>query len=224
MWDIDDLARRFDRPVTIDAGADRKRASVALILRPSKPGGHSVSSSAANKLSNASAAVPNRARPSVLVIERASREGDPWSSHMAFPGGRNDPSDDDLLYTAIRETQEETGLELERQNVVGQLHDIDGRHSGLIVSCFVFEYHQDAALRLNHEVASAFWVSFDQLLDPESLIEFRPPGERWNEDFPGIRVGTKPNHVIWGLTYRLLCDFVSRLDEMALPVHIPPDS
>ena len=49
----------------------------------------------------------------VLLIKRAESERDPWSGHMALPGGRREPGDPDLAGTAIRETAEETGVELE---------------------------------------------------------------------------------------------------------------
>src|SRR5215471_21768996 len=61
----------------------------------------------------------------VLLIRRAQKTGDPWSGHMAFPGGRQDPSDLDLLHTAVRETQEEVGLELSPgRNLIGRLDDL----------------------------------------------------------------------------------------------------
>lgn len=223
MWKIDQLAGRFDNAGTIDAEGDRKRAAVALILCPSQALGDDTVYDDTVAGALGSGRRPGRGeRPSVLVIERASKRGDPWSGHMAFPGGRNDEQDSDLVHTAMRETEEETGIVLARDALAGQLHDIDGRHSNLIVSCFVFKLAQPARMQLNHEVASAFWVGFDHLLDCANLIDYRPPGDKWTSDFPGIRVGVKPNHVIWGLTYRLLCDFVSRLEQVDLPVHIPP--
>ena len=50
----------------------------------------------------------------VLLIRRAEDERDPWSGHMALPGGHHDPDDADLVATALRETREEVGLELDR--------------------------------------------------------------------------------------------------------------
>ena len=46
----------------------------------------------------------------ILMIKRAARDGDPWSGHMAFPGGRMEKEDQSLRETAIRETFEEVGL------------------------------------------------------------------------------------------------------------------
>src|SRR5436190_20285034 len=49
----------------------------------------------------------------ILLIKRAERAGDPWSGQIAFPGGRQDPEDRDLLETAVSETRAETGVELD---------------------------------------------------------------------------------------------------------------
>ena len=49
----------------------------------------------------------NAGDPEILLIRRAERKGDPWSGHMAFPGGREDARDESLLETALRETREE---------------------------------------------------------------------------------------------------------------------
>ena len=52
--------------------------------------------------------------PEILLIRRADREGDPWSGHIAFPGGRVDPTDISTQATAERETLEEIGLDLQK--------------------------------------------------------------------------------------------------------------
>ncbi|MGH7644285.1 MAG: NUDIX hydrolase, partial [Gemmatimonadales bacterium] len=60
----------------------------------------------------------------LLLIKRAEREGDPWSGQIALPGGRRDPQDPDLLATALRETLEETGLDLAGAERLGTLDDL----------------------------------------------------------------------------------------------------
>ena len=52
--------------------------------------------------------------PELLMIKRAEAEGDPWSGHVACPGGRMEPEDHDLAVTAVRETLEETGDDIAR--------------------------------------------------------------------------------------------------------------
>ena len=60
----------------------------------------------------------------LLLIRRAEDERDPWSGHIALPGGRMDPDDRDLRATAIRETREELGFELEGDAFLGRFDEI----------------------------------------------------------------------------------------------------
>ena len=66
-----------------------------------------------------------RGDPEVLFIKRAAREGDRWTSHIAFPGGRRDAEDVDDQATSIRETHEEIGLDLRADHClsVGKLSE-----------------------------------------------------------------------------------------------------
>lgn len=66
-----------------------------------------------------------RGEPEIFYIKRATRPTDKWSAHVAFPGGRRDETDEDALYTAMRETWEEVGLDLADRDFlhVGQLDD-----------------------------------------------------------------------------------------------------
>jgi 8-oxo-dGTP pyrophosphatase MutT (NUDIX family) len=56
--------------------------------------------------------------PELLFIKRAEYEGDPWSGQIAFPGGRAEERDGSLAETAIRETREETGIDLAREGMI----------------------------------------------------------------------------------------------------------
>ncbi len=142
--------------------------------------------------------------PELLFIERARRDGDPWSGHMAFPGGRLEPGDPSTRFTAQRETLEEVGVSLHRSEILGRLDDARGYRGGqqlsLIISAHVFLLDSDQPLRVNHEVESAFWVPVTNLLDTTNHVEYphRPEG------YPGINVGDLDRHVVWGLTYRFL--------------------
>ncbi len=152
----------------------------------------------------------------VLLIERARREGDPWSGQMAFPGGRKDESDPDLRHTAIRETREEVGLVLEGAPVLGRLDDQSGSRAGrsetLVISGFVFEVEHRSPTTPNDEVESAFWVPLSDLLDPALRIEYRHPPHP-EIVFPAVVVGDPDRHVVWGLTLR----FLERFFELVAP-------
>jgi 8-oxo-dGTP pyrophosphatase MutT (NUDIX family) len=54
--------------------------------------------------------------PEILFIKRAASNKDHWTSHVAFPGGRKDPEDEDDCETAIRETWEEVGIDLREES------------------------------------------------------------------------------------------------------------
>lgn len=165
----------------------RPRAAVAVVLRESAPG------------------------PELLLIERARHPEDPWSGHMAFPGGRIDPGDASPQAAAERETREEVGLSLAGAELLGRLDDIEGRHAGrplsLVISAHVFHHAAPGALALNYEVESALWVPVARLVDPAAHVAYPTP----YGDYPGILVGEPDRHVVWGLTYRFLEIFFDTL-------------
>jgi 8-oxo-dGTP pyrophosphatase MutT (NUDIX family) len=149
----------------------------------------------------------------MLFIERARHPADPWSGHMAFPGGRVDPGDASPRHAAERETREEVGLDLGGGELLGRLDDVDGAPPGLdrlVVSAFVYSLrpHGDVRPRgtvtLNHEVSDALWVPVPNLIDRARHVPFFwPPGQRATH-YPGIVVGDPERQVVWGLTYRFL--------------------
>ena len=151
--------------------------------------------------------------PRLVVIHRASRDGDPWSGHAALPGGRRDDTDPDLAATARRETAEEVGLHLDEP--VGRLDDIGGRTHLGVVSPFVFTVDEARPLVPEPgEVAAAHWVPLRVLTDPAHRT--RHPSRRvgpwpaWS--WP---TGLEPpldDLVIWGLTHRTLTNFLEVVD------------
>jgi 8-oxo-dGTP pyrophosphatase MutT (NUDIX family) len=148
----------------------------------------------------------------VLFIERARFEGDPWSGHMAFPGGGVDPGDTDGQQAAERETLEEVGLSLADAELLGRLDDKRGNprtHSELVISAFVYHVLEPGELTINHEVHEAFWFPLAGLLDRANHVHYTTHGEI---EFPGILVGEPDRHVVWGLTYSFLETFFDLLD------------
>lgn len=143
----------------------------------------------------------------MLFIERARRLGDPWSGHMAFPGGRVDPTDADERAAAERETLEEVGVDLARVELLGRLDDVAGGIAllaPLVLSAFVYRVPTRPTLCLNGEVADALWVPVATLLDPGSSTGYGFGPFR----LPGICVGDPNRNVVWGLTLRILDSFL----------------
>ena len=149
--------------------------------------------------------------PEVLLIERATREGDPWSGHMAFPGGRQEPGDPSLQSTAERETLEEVGLTLAGGHFIGRLDDLGGRAAAsnkMIVSAYVYHLTNPGRLELDrNEVADAFWVPLAHLVHPDNHVRYPMQYGEHELVFPGISVGEREDLVVWGLTYRFLESF-----------------
>ncbi len=150
-----------------------------------------------------------RSGAEVLFIERARHPGDPWSGHMAFPGGRVDPGDATGRDAAERETLEEVGLSLTGAELLGRLDDKKGNPRTtpeLVISAFVYHATEPGELTINHEVQDAFWFPVDGLLDRARHVQYTAHGEF---EFPGILVGEPDRHVVWGLTYSFLESFFS---------------
>jgi 8-oxo-dGTP pyrophosphatase MutT (NUDIX family) len=141
----------------------------------------------------------------LLFIRRAEHEGDPWSGHISFPGGRSEPGDDGLMATAIRETAEETGLDLRQDaELLGGLDEIRamarGRLVDLTIAPFVFRLLRPAEPAPNHEVVSLHWLPLERLLAPESRASMDYRHEGATLALPCLRIDEL---VIWGLTYRM---------------------
>lgn len=181
---------------------------------------HVPSTETAPAVSRAAVAVVLRevaGAPEVLFIERARHPGDPWSGHMAFPGGRVEPGDAHPREAAERETLEEVGLRLDDAVCLGRLADLRGRHAaapdrGMVISAFVYHVEKPGPLRWNFEVEQAFWFPVASLRDSGRHVEY-PVVRRDRTAFPGIVVGDPDRHIVWGLTYRFLEVFFEVLGD-----------
>ncbi len=154
----------------------------------------------------------------VLLIRRAERSGDPWSGHMAFPGGRHEPGDRDLLRTAIRETAEEIGLDLEcHGHLVGVLDDQDakGRRTPepMPIRPFVFALHEPGSICPNEEVTEVIWTPIGPLIRGERKSSLDVDYEKNRYTLPAYDVDGR---IVWGLTYRMLQALFQRLTHAAI--------
>jgi len=147
----------------------------------------------------------DRGPAEVLLMQRATREGDRWSGQVSMPGGRHDERDPDLLATAIRETREEVGVDLSRARLLGRLDGVQaiarGKALPMTITPFVFVQRDAQPTVLGEEAAAAFWLPLDRAasgaLDDTYHWRLGPvpvpmPCWKWN------------GFVVWGLTYRML--------------------
>lgn len=191
------LAARPGAAATVPPGEpEPRRAAVAVVLH-----------------APAGAPGPAAPGPSVLFVKRAEYPGDPWSGHVALPGGRAEPGDATLWDTAVRETREETGLDLLRgARPLGALDELYPRTPTLppiVVRPYVVAVASPGELALSGELAGAFWAPLDALRSPEVDREsaVRVRGGRTLIVPSFVYAG----HTIWGMTERVIRELLVRI-------------
>ena len=150
----------------------------------------------------------------ILFIQRANKPGDPWSGHMAFPGGHLDPDDEDLQAAAVRETWEEIGLDLGTGNYLGAVDQQRamprGRQLNMLIAPHVFEVTGNPTFTINYEVAEVVWTPLEPLISGERHDTECKPMAGKPTIFNGYRL--EQGHFVWGLTYRMLKSFFCVVD------------
>jgi 8-oxo-dGTP pyrophosphatase MutT (NUDIX family) len=168
-----------------------RRAAVALILRGTPDGG----------------------ALEILMIKRADYAGDPWSGHVALPGGRQEPGDLSLEATAIRETREETAIDLAADaRIIGRLDELQPSTPALpalAIAPYVAVLGGDPPMKLSEEVDAAFWVPLATLRDPTAWSDVQIEVRGMRRTFPAF---LHDGYVVWGLTERILKQFLRRID------------
>lgn len=179
------------RPRQVTLANAPHRAAVSIIFRP-------------RELAKAQ----DDAKWQIMFIKRTQKDEDPWSGHIAFPGGHKEAVDKTTLETAIRETREEVGIDLTMDvELLGRLDDVHASARGdllpLAIEPFVF-YLPDAVdghIVQPQEVEKIIWVNVSQLLDIKSSTTTPFVRDGLQLDLPAYDIG---GHIIWGLTYRML--------------------
>jgi len=151
-------------------------ASVAIVINPDDRGG------------------------AVLLIRRTERSDDPWSGQIGFPGGHKSVVDQGLLQTAIRETEEEVGIDLIQHELLGALPFVLTRSRRVQVAPFVFALEFMVTVRANREVAESFWVPLSELARLEPAMR----EVHVSEGDLVVPCYHYEGRVIWGLTFRII--------------------
>lgn len=133
----------------------------------------------------------------LLLVKRAINTSDPWSGDMALPGGRRHSQDGDLWETVVRETLEETGIDLRSCHLLGAL-DIAESHIaprlGILPLVVLCNETPEISLKRG-ELSSYLWVEIERLRRSTGRVMVR------DRDVPAYVVD---GEVVWGLTHRIV--------------------
>ena len=149
--------------------------------------------------------------PSILLLKRAKNATDPWSGQWAFPGGKWEEGDVDLIDTSIRETHEECGYLLSRDELSIALPLASaGNYSGnpVVVAPFIWKLKEKKDLQLDTtEMEEARWQEIATLKDTNLHEHDLVIPDYPEHSFSYVMLDGVP---LWGFTYRVLMDY---LDE-----------
>lgn len=150
----------------------------------------------------------------LLIIKRAEHPNDPWSGHLALPGGRADATDAHLIATAARETWEEVGISLTlEEHYIGRLETllpVNPRLPQIEITPLIAVAPNEMTLQLSYEVAEAFWMPV-RVLQASGLSEtYRFRHQDTILKYPAY---PSPHGAIWGITQRILTEFLGLLEN-----------
>ena len=138
----------------------------------------------------------------IFFVKRVENPDDPWSGQMAPPGGKRDAKDQNLKQTVVRETLEETNINLlDRCRFLGVMET--QRSYEMKILPFVVLLEHEPSIKLNEELEEFVWISLEELVQHKGTVKFS------FGEYPAYIVG---NSIIWGLTYRILEKFVHTLE------------
>lgn len=189
---IDQIREALSRhqPTLVAREPDHAEAAVALVLAGSPDG------------------------LALCAIRRAEHPLDPWSGHMALPGGRASAADSGPRAVAERETLEEVGIALNESHWIGPLSHVLVRLGAgdrrMVLSPFVYYLGEELVpFATSDEVAEAYWIPLSHLWDPRNASRFEWERSDAKLLYPAIRFR---DSAIWGLTFRVLTLFSDVLD------------
>lgn len=141
----------------------------------------------------------------ILFVKRVENSADPWSGQIAFPGGKRESKDANLKQTIVRETMEETNINLLFQcRFLGVMVALRSKsRPEMKVLPFIILLEREPQIKLNKkELESFVWFSLGEKFPNKSTMK-SDLGE-----FPAFLLGRT---VVWGLTYRILKNFIQIL-------------
>ncbi|WP_122983314.1 CoA pyrophosphatase [Halomonas caseinilytica] len=171
-------------------------------------------------LPRAAVLIPVVARPEpTLLFTRRAAHLATHSGQVAFPGGKREPEDPDLLSTALRESREEIRLPTERVEILGRLSDIVSLH-GILVTPFVGVIPPDLPLTPDpRELDAIFEVPVRHFLEDQRTHTDVIRVDERDYYVPSYR---QDEHVIWGLSSMMLVELLAEGFDMPISLFHRP--
>ena len=144
--------------------------------------------------------------PSKILMIKKPITINQHGGEIAFPGGKITDEDEDLLDTAIRETREETGISVTRNQIIGQLKPVTTLNSGFTILPFICILNEVNELIPNSEVEEFLKIPFMSLL--KTLSDDKDPEHNSIQE---MYTFTFQNHIIWGASARMLKQITDKL-------------
>ena len=137
--------------------------------------------------------------PPIVVMTEKPKHMKFHAGEISFPGGKLESTDSNLLETALRETREEIGLSLRKDQIIGQLNPVITMNSGFTILPFVSVVDDISSLSANAEVEKIFHIPLEPFLktmanDPDPLHNLIQ--EMFTFEFQG--------KIVWGASARVL--------------------
>ncbi|MDA4111731.1 MAG: CoA pyrophosphatase [Thaumarchaeota archaeon] len=183
----DSLRRKPGARLAGETFDSANHAAVCMILRPSDSKGSA----------------------ELLLMKRAVTERDPWSGQMAFPGGRSRPNES-IVETVRREVLEETKINVMDSELLGPLDEIVPGNLSIRVTPFVtLKPKSIDAVISRSEMVDHFWIPLSYFVNKENSSIYTFSRNEINFQVPAFVYQGK--HVIWGMTRRIIEDFIARI-------------
>lgn len=150
--------------------------------------------------------VPIFSKDLSLLLTKRTLKVTHHRGQISFPGGRFMEKDKNLITTALRETEEETGISNNDVQIIGKLSPTVAT-SGHFVIPYVGIIENDVKIKIQEdEVEEYFFAKIHDLLQPSNLKK----GRFYGMKLPYYQVS---NYKIWGLTFRFITDLLQRIRE-----------
>jgi 8-oxo-dGTP pyrophosphatase MutT (NUDIX family) len=146
----------------------------------------------------------------VLLAQRRISESDPWSGNVAFPGGKYEESDGEIMNTAKREVMEECGIDVGKCELLGTLDDTMPGNKSIAVTPFVVLAPKSIIVRINErEITGYVWIPIDFFIDKKNSSPMQVRRTGTTHEVASYKY--QESYLVWGMTLRIIDDFLSKV-------------